>query len=74
MRFVGRPDSETPINTGLFVALPSRALYREGLAVLSNCSFSLSEGWFGTGRPSTLKLRPRYLSGDVGEDLKRRLQ
>ena len=70
LRFVGRPDSSSPINTGLFVALPSLELYLEGLAVLNNCSFSLSDGWLGAGRPSSLGLRPRYLSGPVGGELR----
>ena len=54
VRILAEPDYSSPLNGGLTILRPSRALYAEGLAMLRTCAFNRSHGWGLLGRPSSL--------------------
>jgi hypothetical protein len=58
MHLVGSTDHEAPLNTGILLIRPSRALYRDGLRVLQECRFNETHGWGLVGPPQSLKLAP----------------
>ena len=62
---VGTPDSSAPLNNGMLLVRPSRALYDDGLAVLQTCHFNDSHGWDHIGRPQELSLEQRHLDGTL---------
>ena len=66
---VGNPDHSSPLNNGLFVALPSAALYEDGLAVLRSCRFNFSHGWDYVGPPRSLGLDFQHLDGAHASDM-----
>ena len=66
---VGNPDHSAPLNNGLFVALPSKALYEDGLAVLRSCRFNFSHGWDHVGPPRSLGLDFQHLDGTHASDM-----
>ena len=62
---VGTPDDLAPLNNGMLLVRPSRALYDDGLAVLQTCHFNDSHGWDRIGRPQELSLEQRHLDGTL---------
>ena len=62
---VGTPDTSAPLNNGLLLMRPSRALYNDGLAVLQTCHFNDTHGWDHIGRPQELSLEQLYLDGTL---------
>ena len=62
-------DHAAPLNTGLVLLRPSKALYDEGIDVLRRCSFNKSHGWDLVGRPRSLNLQPRHLDGTPATDV-----
>ena len=46
-RVVALPDHSTPVNTGLMLLRPDRALYDDGVRVMRGCHYNSSHGWHG---------------------------
>lgn len=59
--FVGTPDHEAPVNTGVFLLKPRRFLYREGLRLLHNGSWTAKTGFNNAGAPAALSADEKQL-------------
>ena len=64
VRLIASADHESPVNAGLMLLRPSRAVYRDGLGVMARCRFNGSHGWELLGPPRTCcMLRPIFADG-----------
>ena len=66
VRYLSNADASSPVNTGVFVARPDRALFMDGVDVLRRQDYSKSDGWGRIGRPHVAFERappPRFLDG-----------
>lgn len=71
-RFIANADAMAPVNSGLFVARPSRSTFDEGLRAIGTCRYNRSHGWGHAGPPTRLGLEPKHFDGrpvaaDVGD-------
>ena len=67
-RLVALPDHSTPINTGLMLLRPDRALHDDGARVLRACLYNSSHGWLGSSHEVAA---PRLLDRLRGEHTRR---
>ncbi|KAL3902267.1 MAG: hypothetical protein SGPRY_012136 [Prymnesium sp.] len=60
-RFVGSPDHETPVNTGVWLYKPHKQIYRDALHVLRHGSWNAARGFNEAGDARSLGMDPKQL-------------